>query len=189
MACFRCLRWELFPVVPTRVCLIGFTWAQPFLISRPISFFEEPETAKPTAGLGLIASAALIYTGIAVSPLPSDLRDLNEKLQISSVRYMHQLYKTITIRGPLVDIVYSKTLRLRDGVYDESAAVTHMSTDVDRIALSMMNMNEIWAHLIGVAIGVWLLEGQLGAVSIIPIIFVVGEFFPACGPPHLLFVC
>jgi ATP-binding cassette, subfamily C (CFTR/MRP), member 1 len=177
-------------VVPPRVCLISFTWAQPFLISRLISFFEEPETGKThNIGLGLIASAALIYTGTAVSPFPSDLRDLTNKLQISTVRYMHQLYRTITmLRGALVGIVYSRTLLLQDGVYDESAAVTHMSTDVDRIASSMMNMNEIWARLIEVAIGVWFLERQLGAVSVVPIIVVVGEFSPPCGPPHLLFV-
>jgi ATP-binding cassette, subfamily C (CFTR/MRP), member 1 len=190
MACVRCLHWELFLVVPPRVCLIGFTWAQPFLISRLISFFEEPETNQThNICLGLIATAALIYTGISVSPFPSDLCDLTNRMQISTVRYMHQLYRTITmLRGALVGIVYSKTLLLQDGVYDESAALTHMSTDVDRIGLSMMNMNEIWARLIEVAIGVWLLERQLGAVSIVPIIVVVGEFLQACGPPHLLFV-
>lgn len=114
-----------FLVVPPRVCLISFTWAQPFLISRLISFFEEPETSQThNIGLGLIASAALIYTGIAVSPFPSDLRDLTNKMQICTVRYMHQLYRTISmLRGALVGIIYGKTLLLQDGVYDESAAV------------------------------------------------------------------
>lgn len=73
-------------------------------------------------------------------------------------------------------LIYNKTLVLQDGVYDESAAITHMSTDVDRIAISMQNMNEVWARLIEVAIGIWLLTAQLGGVSVIPIIVVVSKF-------------
>lgn len=33
---------------------------------------------------------------------------------------------------------------LLDGVYIESVVVTHMTTDVDKIALRMMNMSEVW---------------------------------------------
>jgi ATP-binding cassette, subfamily C (CFTR/MRP), member 1 len=80
------------------------------------------------------------------------------------------------LRGALVSLIFNKTLFLRDGVYDEAAAVTHMSTDVDRISLSMESMPETWARLIEVAIGVWLLSIQLGAVSVVPIIVVVSKF-------------
>ena len=72
-------------------------------------------------------------------------------------------------------LIFNKTLILRDGVYDESAAVTHMSTDIDRIATSMQSMNEVWSRLVEVAIGVWLLSIQLGAVSVIPILVVLCE--------------
>ncbi len=79
------------------------------------------------------------------------------------------------LRGGLVGLIFNKTLILRDGVYDESAAVTHMSTDIDRIATSMQSMNEVWSRLVEVAIGVWLLSIQLGAVSVIPILVVLCE--------------
>jgi len=123
--------------------------------------------------LGLIGAAAVIYIGVAVS----------------TVRYMHQVYRSITmLRGGLVGLIFSKTLVLRDGVYDESAAVTHMSTDIDRIVASMQNMHEVWARLVEVAIGVWLLSIQIGAVSVIPIIVVVREFSPKsrCVRSHSL---
>ena len=165
-ACTKCLRWPLLAVVPARVCLIGFNYAQPFLISRMIHFVSEPRDSSKyyNQSLGLIAAAAVIYIGVAVS----------------TVRYMHQVYRSITmLRGGLVGLIFSKTLVLRDGVYDESAAVTHMSTDIDRIAASMQNMHEVWARLIEVAIGVWLLSIQIGAVSVIPIIVVVREFSPS----------
>jgi hypothetical protein len=149
--------------MPARVCLIGFNYAQPFLISCMISFVSRPQNSAEyhNHSLGLVAASALIYVGVAVS----------------TVVYMRQLYRSITmIRGGLVGLVFNKSLVLRDGVYDESAAVTLMSTDIDRIAASMQNMHEVWARLIEVTIGVWLLSIKLGAVSVIPIIVVFGEF-------------
>lgn len=157
--CVKCLRWPLLSVVPPRLCLIGFNYAQPFLISRMISFVNQPRASQNyNQSLGLIAAAALIYTGVAVS----------------TVCYMHRLFRSITmLRGGLVGLIFNKTLLLRDGVYDESAAITHMSTDIDRIAASMQSMHETWARLIEVSVGVWLLSIQLGAVSVIPIIVVI----------------
>jgi ATP-binding cassette, subfamily C (CFTR/MRP), member 1 len=162
-ACTKCLAWPLLAVFPARICLIGFNYAQPFLINRMISFVggshDYPQYYNHS--MGLIAAAAIIYVGVA----------------ISTVRYTHLLYRSITmLRGALVGLVFNKSLILRDGVYDESAAVTLMSTDIDRIVASMQNMHEIWARLVEVAIGIWLLSIQLGAVSVIPIIVVACEF-------------
>ncbi|KAG0652310.1 abc multidrug transporter B [Hyphodiscus hymeniophilus] len=158
-ACTKCLVWPLLSVAPARICLIGFNYAQPFLISRMINFVSEPQnTLYKNESKGLIAAAALIYIGVA----------------ISTVSYTHQLYRSITmLRGGLVGLVFNKLLILRDGVFDESATLTLMSTDIDRIATSMQNMHEVWARLIEVAIGIWLLSAQLGAVSVIPVLVVV----------------
>ncbi|TAQ88798.1 hypothetical protein B7494_g2879 [Chlorociboria aeruginascens] len=77
------------------------------------------------------------------------------------------------MRGALVGLIYNHTLQSPDGLYDESAAVTLMSTDIDRIALSMQNLHEIWARTIELAISIWLLEKELGAVCTVPIILVI----------------
>ena len=58
------LLWAMVP----RICLIGFEFAQPFLITRVISFVDQPADLETNnLSYGLIAVAAIIYLGIAVS--------------------------------------------------------------------------------------------------------------------------
>ena len=78
-------------------------------------------------------------------------------------------------RGAVASLIYAKTLKLRAGVYDEAAALTLMSTDIDRIVVSLEGLNEIWARIIEIAIGVWLLERQLGWVCVFPILIVLSN--------------
>lgn len=69
-AACKCLFWPLLYVVPPRVGLIGFSYAQPFLITSTISYVTLSSSQRDSNdGLGLIAAAALIYFGIAVSLL------------------------------------------------------------------------------------------------------------------------
>ena len=90
------------------------------------------------------------------------------------------------LRGALVSLIFTRTLALRDGAYDEATAVTHMSVDVDRIAMSMESVPETWARMVEVAIGIWLLSTQLGAASVVPIVVVVSMFILVNQPPQLL---
>jgi ATP-binding cassette, subfamily C (CFTR/MRP), member 1 len=75
-----------------------------------------------------------------------------------------------------VSLIYAKTLELQAEVYDESTALTLMSTDIDRLATSLEAACEIWARAIEMSIGLWLLERQLGWVCVAPIFIVTGEF-------------
>ena len=75
-------------------------------------------------------------------------------------------------RGAVVGLIYNRTLILHDGVYDESAAITLMSTDIDRIAISLQLLHETWPQLLEVAIGIALLARQLGWVCVFPLIVV-----------------
>lgn len=53
-----------------RLCLIGFTFAQPFLINRAIEFAVTPESQPyNNVGYGLIGAYVLVYSGLAVSRL------------------------------------------------------------------------------------------------------------------------
>ncbi|KAJ6142459.1 hypothetical protein N7471_001912 [Penicillium samsonianum] len=109
---------------------IGFTYAQPFLISRVISFVEAPASEQHRShALGLVGAAFLVYLSIA-------------------------------------------TLQMRDS-YDESAALTLMSTDIDRVTVGLQNLHEVWARIVEIAIGMWLLVEQLGAVAVVPIGLIV----------------
>jgi ATP-binding cassette subfamily C (CFTR/MRP) protein 1 len=73
----------------------------------------------------------------------------------------------------MVSTIYAKTLELPAGHSDESAALTLMSTDIDRLATSLDSLNEIWARIIEMSIGIWLLQRQLGWVCVAPIVIVV----------------
>lgn len=50
-----------------RVCMIGFNFAQPFMITAVLVYVEDPITPESgNRGYGLIGAAFLIYFGLAV---------------------------------------------------------------------------------------------------------------------------
>ena len=67
-ACAVALRWPILASFFPRLCLIGFNYAQPFLISRAITFVGQNDGTK-NDGYGLIGATGLIYLGIAVSDI------------------------------------------------------------------------------------------------------------------------
>ena len=66
-------------------------------------------------------------------------------------------------------------LSLHEGDYQDSSAITLMSTDVDRIASCLENLHEIWALTVQVGVSCYLLARQLGWVCIMPLIIVGRE--------------
>lgn len=68
----KTLKWPLLSVVLPRLCLVGFNFAQPFLINRAITLSQQPVTEQTTNyGYGLIGAYIIVYMGIAVrSRLP-----------------------------------------------------------------------------------------------------------------------
>jgi len=79
------------------------------------------------------------------------------------------------IRGSLIAMIYQKMLNLKSSE-NESAAMTLMGTDVERIVETWhLLLIESWSNLIQLGIGIWLLEQRLGAVCIAPIIVVLGN--------------
>ncbi|KAH7319081.1 putative ATP-binding cassette transporter [Rhexocercosporidium sp. MPI-PUGE-AT-0058] len=146
-AILRLLWWSLIMAIIPRLCLIGFNFAQPFLITAALSLVSEPvNPSTRNEGYGLIGATALIYLGIAITTL----------------HYNHNMYRLITrFRGAMVVLIYNHTLGIQDGLYDESAAVTLMSTDVDNIANILVSLNECWAEVIEVTIGIYLLAQQV----------------------------
>lgn len=98
-----------------------------------------------------------------------------EKTQLSTAHYERILYRGMTqLRGALTALIYSCTLEVQIGVYDESATLTLMSNDVDRIIMFLTQLLEIPARTIEVGIGVWLLEVQLGWPCVAPLVVVTG---------------
>lgn len=163
----KVLRWQLLSVAVPRLCRIGFSFAQPFLIYRAVSLLLQPDgEMTKNEGYGLIGATALVYLGLAISNLHYEMKN---------TQFLTML------RGAAVTLIYNQALLCQGDAQDASAAVTLMGTDVARIAATIRNLNECWARLIEVVIAVTLLAMQLGWVCIIPVLVVVGMY-----PAHLL---
>ena len=60
-------KWSLLSAIIPRLCLTGFTFAQPFLVNRVLKFITEPDDRNTdNIGSGLIGAYALVYLGIGV---------------------------------------------------------------------------------------------------------------------------
>lgn len=71
-------------------------------------------------------------------------------------------------RSVLVTEIFQKATRVRMGFDNDSAALTLMSTDIERINNGLRSIHEIWASIIQVALASWMLYNQLGVVFIAP---------------------
>ncbi|KAL4906327.1 hypothetical protein BDW74DRAFT_177341 [Aspergillus multicolor] len=142
----------LLPIAP-RLALVGFTFCQPIFIERLLDYLAQP---KPDAnvGYGLIGASILIYAGIGVS--------------YALYWYFHHRLRTM-IRSILVTETFVAATRARLGTSDDSAALTLMSTDMERIRMGLRSVHETWASTVQVALAGWMLYRQLGIVFIAPV--------------------
>lgn len=69
-------------------------------------------------------------------------------------------------RSILVTEIFIKATKARIGTGDDTAALTLMSTDIERIDMGFRSLHDIWSSIIRVALAGWMLYNQLGAVFI-----------------------
>ncbi|KAH8589323.1 P-loop containing nucleoside triphosphate hydrolase protein [Bisporella sp. PMI_857] len=89
------------------------------------------------------------------------------------------------LRGTLVTAIYQKTTEISITALDNSAAVTLMSTDVERIVVGFKQVHEFWANFIQVGLATWLLQRELGVACVAPIgiaILAAAAALGASGP-------
>ncbi|KAJ5960301.1 uncharacterized protein N7479_007451 [Penicillium vulpinum] len=122
--------------------------------SDPRSILEkwEKEHVHPANyACGLIGAYAIVYLGIA----------------ISYAAYEHKTYRVITmVRGSLVTLIFDKTLRMSTTAISDTAAITLMSTDIERIGSSLREMHEVYSNFTEVALALWLLARLLNVATI-----------------------
>ena len=161
---FDRFKWDFLCAVPPRLAYIGFTFCQPFLITRAVDLSSQPITsASRDVGYGLIGAYLIVYIGIA----------------ITMALYQHWAYRSITMaRGGLISMLFAKTSLLKSDDVDPSAALTLMSADIERITNGWQTMHEIWANTIEIGIAIYLLQRQLGAACAIPVAVAVGKLIP-----------
>lgn len=148
----------LLPIVP-RIALIGFRFCQPFLITSLLAYLQRPVEDLPKQyGYGLIGAAILIYTGIALSN--------------ALYWYIHE--RTLCMfQGALSGAVFTRTTEMKLSTDGDSAAITLMSADVERIRLGFLNLHEFWANSIEAGLASWLVQRQLGAAFVAPLLVVL----------------
>ncbi|RFU27503.1 hypothetical protein B7463_g8829, partial [Scytalidium lignicola] len=122
-------------------------------------WFDQPKTEDTrNIGYGLLGAFTLVYVGLAIATTLSQ----------------HRVYRFVTmVRGSLVSMIYHQTLNLSTVDLEGSAALTLMSTDIERIDGGLAFIHETWAGLIVVALAIWLLEIQLGWGCIGPIVVTI----------------
>jgi len=79
------------------------------------------------------------------------------------------------VRGALVTAIYQKTTEISIIALDNSAAVTLMSTDVERIEQGLKQLHEFWANLLQTCIATYLLQRELGLACLTPIGLAIGR--------------
>ncbi|KAJ5806538.1 uncharacterized protein N7503_004140 [Penicillium pulvis] len=166
LAVIKCLRWEMATIAFPRLCVVGFSIAQPFLIGKFVTVLQETTPLSQDMGYGLIAATAIIFTGVAVS----------------RATYEHLGYRATTIlRGGLMTLVFQHMMDLPLGGTDESSAMALMGSDIEMLAEYFYSVVcETWANVLQLALATWLLQTQVGAVCIGPIlvaiIFIAASF-------------
>lgn len=80
------------------------------------------------------------------------------------------------LRGSLVTAVFRKTTEISITALDNSAAVTLMSTDVDRVVRGLQQFHELWANVLQIGIATYLLEMQIGLACLAPIAVAICKY-------------
>ncbi|PWY88146.1 P-loop containing nucleoside triphosphate hydrolase protein [Aspergillus heteromorphus CBS 117.55] len=150
---FSVLRWRFVAAGLPQVLLVGFKFVQPVLIRQTIDYVTDQDTDFGTRGSRLVAAYALVYAGLALLGASSGYR---------MTRFI------VSLRGGLVSLIYRKTLALSSTAGQERAALTLMSTDVERITVAFRSLHTAWTAVIEVSVALYLLYTQLGAGFIAP---------------------
>lgn len=82
-------------------------------------------------------------------------------------------------RGALIGMIYRKLTHSRSGAAEtaDSAVLTLIEADVERIGESWyLLISELWPSVLQLGLAVWLLQRQLGAICVAPVILAIGMF-------------
>ncbi|KAL3712035.1 hypothetical protein TMatcc_000730 [Talaromyces marneffei ATCC 18224] len=148
---------ELFFIFMSRTMEVGLNIVYPFLVQKAVTFLDTPTTTI-NDGYGLLGGFFCVSVGIAL---------------VSPWSYHMTFRLMIMTRGALIPMIYSKLLQTKVKPADQSAALTLMTTDVEKIVETFWRLIlDPWSCILQLGICVYLLYLQLGAVCCVPIIVI-----------------
>lgn len=157
---FLAYKWQFAAGIIPRLLHSGFNFAQPFLIQSVIVLVSKKEMSVQTSS-GLIGATVLIYLGLA----------------ISGAWHKHMSYQLVTMyRGGLVSLIFKKTLKLKTTSIKDSAPVTLMTADVETIVAAAASVHDMWANMLELPVGIYLLYRQVGKPSLLVLVPTVSEY-------------
>ncbi|KAJ3495797.1 hypothetical protein NLG97_g3135 [Lecanicillium saksenae] len=155
-ALVRALKWHLLKVFLPRICHVGATIAQPFLILRTLQIVSDGRANSNTSS-GIIGAFILV---LLISTITKTL-------------FQHWEYRVVTfIRGILIIAIYDKMLHLTPEALESSTAITLMSADVDGTESIVALVYEVTSSILQLGLCIWILWRFVG-----PACFLV--FLPA----------
>ncbi|KAF5022863.1 hypothetical protein F66182_5096 [Fusarium sp. NRRL 66182] len=151
---FLTYKWQLAAGIIPRLLSSGFNLAQPFLIQSVIVYVSKDQMSVQISS-GLIGATVFIYLGLA----------------ISGAWHKHMSHQLATMfRGGLVSLIFKKTLKLKTASVRDSAPVTLMSTDVDTLIAAGASVHDMWANMLELPVGIYLLYRQVGNPSLLVLV-------------------
>ncbi|KAM5356681.1 hypothetical protein ACJ41O_003327 [Fusarium nematophilum] len=149
---FLAYKWQFAAGILPRLLSSAFKFAQPFLIQSVVLLVSSDTEMSLQISSGLIGATVLIYLGLA----------------ISSAWHHHLSFQMVTMyRGGLVSLILKKTLRLKTAAIQDSAPVTLMTTDMDTIVGAGAMAHDLWANILELPVGIYLLYRQVGNPSLL----------------------
>jgi ATP-binding cassette subfamily C (CFTR/MRP) protein 1 len=143
-----------------RLFWTAFKFAQPFLINTTIDWVDVGHLeASKNNGYGLIAAYGLVYIGLALS---------------QTLYWQHTYRFIVMVRGGLISMIFQKTTTINPTDTIRHEPVVLMGTDIEKIALSLRQVHEVWASIMEIALALWLLERQMGAAFVAPAVLTLG---------------
>jgi ATP-binding cassette subfamily C (CFTR/MRP) protein 1 len=171
--------WPFVSAAAPRLALSAFTFCQPFLLNASVSYLngDTEVVDRPNSGRALVGAFVLVYLGIAVSFCEQPCWDETLiPIKISRAVYSRQTYRLLSrVRAGLTTKIYRHTTALHTRHVQDSAVLTLMGTDVERIVSALRTVHELWANVFEITIGVWLLTRQVSFASIMPLTICLGK--------------
>lgn len=86
------------------------------------------------------------------------------------------------VRGSLIDIIYRKSLTIELSAAQKAAPVGLVTAEVERIDFTVEKLHAVWAGIVELAVGIFLLQLEVGYACVAPVVVAVGQCLNP--PPH-----